>query len=82
MKLFGLPECAAGQAHRSECCELQESLVMVGGSLGPWIEIGDSTLVLLDLHYGKHSTTGKYRSDMDYHYREFPIFTQFLDLSP
>lgn len=30
---------------------------MIGGPLGPWIEIGDSTLFLLDLHYGKHSTT-------------------------
>lgn len=55
---------------------------MVGEPLGPWIEMGDSTLAFLDLRYGKHSTTGKYRSDMDYHYREFPFFTQFLDLSP
>ena len=55
---------------------------MVGGPSGPFIETGDSTSVLLDLRYGKHSTTGKYRSDVGYHYQEFPIFTQFSDLSP
>lgn len=55
---------------------------MVGGSSGPLMETGDGTFVLLALRYGKHSTTGKYRSDGGYHYQEFPVFTQFSDLSP